>query len=241
MWLEPLRHKLSEEDLVLRQNWISALASESYRSTHGTAVQEVPIFGAEMSTLKQDSQQSIPSSFPARSSQSNIPSISSSARSSPAPSSSPDEAFQRLQLLAPGLQPGKIGATKQAGVLSHWPTERGIGTSGYISSVAIASDKKFDDARQRLQRIETRRKALVDKYKRPAFMRQGFSKSQKEDENRLAPIRQPAPTQIMSSQQVPNSSQSQGPLGMTMSQPVAGAFGGDRKKPKKPKKKSGFR
>jgi hypothetical protein len=47
----------------------------------------------------------------------------------------------------------------------------------------------------------------------------------------------------MSSQQAPGSSQSEGPPAITMSQPVPGAFGGDRKKVKreKKKKKSGFR
>jgi RNA polymerase I-specific transcription initiation factor RRN6 len=116
--------------------------------------------------------------------------------------------------------------------------------------VAIAEDRKFDDARQRLQKIETRRKAFSDKYKRASqlpppsssSLRQGFGSQAEQHQDSLnVPIRPAAPMmgQIMSSQAMPGSSQSQGPPQVTMSQPVSGAFG-ERKKAKK-KKKSGFR
>ncbi|KAJ4173152.1 hypothetical protein NW754_012161 [Fusarium falciforme] len=146
-----------------------------------------------------------------------------------------------------------MASAKQSSVLSYWPTERGVGTEDYVSSVAVASDKKFDDARQRLQRIETKRKAHAEKYKLPAFMRQGGSSQRATqgssqvrppaDEGTSLPALPAQPVQIMSSQQrVPESSQSQGLLGpaFTMSQPVSGVFG-DRKKVKKGKRKSGFR
>jgi RNA polymerase I-specific transcription initiation factor RRN6 len=182
-------------------------------------------------------------------------------RVSPAPSasSSQDAAFRRLQLLAPSLRSDATGIPKPSNVLSYWPSERGLDTSDYISSVAVASDRQFDEARQRLQRIEARRKAHAEKYRRPAFMRQGFPSDPAADpgqdprsgsgsgSSQQLPVLQPqvqvrtampAPTQIMSSQQPPTSSQTGPPI--AMSQPAPGAFG-DRKKAKKAKKKSGFR
>lgn len=125
---------------------------------------------------------------------------------------------------------------KQASILSYWPTERGIDTKDYISSIAVASDKQFDESRERLRKREAKRKAQ-EKFKRPAFMRQGFPSEERRKDEQLGT--QPGPAQILSSQVVPPSSQIQGQP-VTMSQPVAGAFG-DRKKVKKGKKKSGFR
>ena len=240
IWLNPLKGRLSDGDLQLREAWVAELARDLFLSLHGIAVQDIPLFGPRASAPAQDSQQSMPSSFPILSPQPTISTLPSSP-SSTSSAAGPDEAFQRLQLLAPTIQPGTLGATKQAKLLSLWPAERGVDTKDYTSSVAIANDKKFDAARQRLQRIEAKRKAMAEKYKRPSFMRQGLSESQGEEDTTMGTrIRLPAATQIMYSQQVPASSQSQGLPALTMSQPVAGVFGGDRKK-KKAKRKSGFR
>lgn len=236
IWVEPLKDKLSNRDLRLRETWVGELARDWFLTLHGVAVQDVPLFGAGPPAPTQDSQRDIRSSTPRPSSRSSMSSMSSTSSFG-----EPDEAFQRLQLLAPSLQPGKLGANRPAKVLSLWPIERGADPSDYMSSVAIASDMKFDAARQRQQRREAKRKALAEKYKRPRSMSRGESHAEGEWTSRMSTPRlpTPAPAQIMSSQQVPASSQSQGP--MTMSQPVAGAFGGDRKKVRKTKKKSGFR
>lgn len=152
----------------------------------------------------------------------------------------PDAAIQRLRLLAPSVQPGKLGAFKPASVLSYWPAERGVDPSHYMSSVLLASESQHDEAKLRLQKIEAKRRSMAEKYKRPAFMRKELLSSQVEDSGGLASLQTGHKQIPMSSQEVPASSQSQGPMGFTMSQPVSGVFG-ERKKTKKPKKKSGFR
>ncbi|VUC35104.1 unnamed protein product [Clonostachys rosea] len=232
IWLEPLREKMSRKELALRHNWITELGKELFLATQGTAVQDVPLFGT---VTTQDTQAETLAPAPIRSSPlpSQIP--SSSPIMSRAPD--PDAAIQRLRLLAPGIQPGKLGASKPATVLSYWPTERGVDPSHYMSSVLVVSESQHDEAKQRLQKIEAKRRSMAEKYKRPALMRKELLSSQAEDS--LPPLQTPH-KQIMSSQEVPASSQSQGQMGFTMSQPVSGVFG-ERKKTKKPKKKSGFR
>ena len=245
---------MPEQYISSRETWITELATDLTLATYGVAVQDTPLFNSPIPVSAQATQiVSSPIPFP---SSSQIPSSQISApppssqqnQRSSSPGPSPDEAFERLRLLAPEIQPGKIGGTKPATILSYWPPERGVGTNDYVSSVAIAEDRKFDEARQRLQKIETRRKAFSDKYKRssqlpPSSMRQGFSSQveQHQQDSLNIPMRPVAPMmgQIMSSQAMPGSSQSQGPPQVTMSQPVSGAFG-ERKKAKK-KKKSGFR
>ena len=246
IWLEPWRHRLSDQDVRTRENWVADLARDLFLSSHGIAVQDVPLFRSGRQLPGEDSQESMPSSLPIPSSQASMstppPSSPSSITSSAA---EPDEVFQRLQLLAPSIRPGSLGAKKPASVLSLWPSERGAGIEDYVSSVAIASGKKSDPARQRLQKMEAKRKAMIDKYKPLPAMRQEISERRAKGERMSSPLRRPqAHTQIMSSQQAPGSSQSQGPPVITMSQPLPGVFGGDRKKvkrEKKTKKKSGFR
>jgi len=244
IWLEPWKDRLSDQDLRMRENWLADLARDLFLSCHGIAVQDVPLFRSGRQFPGEDSQESMPSSLSMPSSQASIstppPSSPSSITSSAA---EPDEAFQRLQLLAPSIRPGALGAKKPASVLSFWPAERGVSIKDYVSSVAIASGKKSDPARQRLQKMEAKRKAMVDKYKPlPALRQEITSERRVKGERMSSPLRRPqAHSQIMSSQQVPSSSQSQGPPAITMSQPVPGVFGGDRKKVKREKKKSGFR
>jgi RNA polymerase I-specific transcription initiation factor RRN6 len=242
LWLDPIQSKLDENDVQHRSAWIAELARDVYLATRGVVIQDVPLFG-ELAAVpsQQQSREVRSSSITIKSSQPSSPNVSSSPPVSlPA---EPDAVFQRLELLAPGIKPGKLGTLKEAAVLSYWPKERGIDTQNYVSSVAIASEQKFDGARQRVRQREMKRKALAEKYKLPEFMRQGessASKSRQRESLSSIPIRTAAPTQVMSSQQGPASSQSQGFADATMSQPVSGVFG-DRKKSKKPKKKSGFR
>lgn len=251
VWLQPLRDRMSEQYVESRYQWISELATEVALETYGVAVQESPLFNPLIPPSAQLSQ-AIPSSYPfpplsqISSSQVYNSSIPPSSQTQPSGPSA-GEAFERLQLLAPSIRPKKIGATKPAQLLSLWPTERGLSTEDYVSSVAIATEKKFDPAKQRLQKIEAKRRAMVDKYRLPSSMRRGMSSQaepQSSQQDSLAiPMRPGPPTipGIMTSQQAPSSSQSQGPL--TMSQPIPGAFGERKKTTKKSvkKKKSGFR
>ena len=241
LWLEPLEGKLSDRDQKVRRSWVATLAREAFLSSYGVMVQDTRLLGPGSAEDVEESQRQHSASVPIKSSQSSTPGISSSPPAS-ATIEVPDEAIQRLQLLAPTLRLDKMKAAKQSSVLKYWPSEPGTSTLDYVSSVAVASDKQFDEARDRLKKIEARRKAQADKYKLPAFRRQGTSQG---DTRRVrieeAPT-QPVPMQVMSSQAIPHSSQSQGVLGpsVAMSQPVAGAFG-DRKRVKKGKRKSGFR
>lgn len=265
IWVEPLRHRGTDEAAQKRSQWVSELARDLFLSTHGVVVQDIALFG-QSETVPGDTQPSLPSFNPLRSSQpaSMLP---SSQASSTTVTAGPDDALQRLSLLAPNIQPGPAGLSKPASVLAYWPSERGVDPKDYTSSVAIASDKKFDYARQRLQKIEGKRKAMAEKYKRPAFKRKGVPDSEPDlpappsstTSGGIPRIK--AETQVMSSQgPLPNIMTSQGPgpnimssqgsgiassqaqrRGVTMSQVVPGVFGGDRKKVKKTKKKSGFR
>lgn len=271
VWVDPLKGRVSATAAEKRSAWVSELARDLFLSTHGVAVQDVPLFGrASTAVTAEYTQHSLPgtnhiqSSQPSSSIPSPPPSISGSTASS-------DEALQRLSLLASNIQPGPNGSSKPAAVLDFWPTQRGVDTEGYISSVAIASDRKFDHAREKLRQAELSRqkkRAVAEKLKRPAFKRKGFPDSEPDGlpsspvirssqtlpvikSSQAPPVRtsetQPATSQapvpaIMSSQgPVLESSQNQPRGGTTMSQVVPGAFGGDRKKAKKKKKKSGFR
>ncbi|KAM5374670.1 hypothetical protein ACJZ2D_006448 [Fusarium nematophilum] len=252
LWLDPLEGRLSEEDEETRRGWVADLAKDMFLATAGVMVQDTPLLGPPSQGDNEERQQSQPSSVRIKSSQSSDPVIPSSPVST-ASNAADDAAIRRLQLLAPSIRLDKMASAKQSSVLSYWPTERGVGTENYISSVAEASDRKFDDARQRLQKIENKRKAQAEKYKLPPFMRQGGESRRatqgssqvrpQRDEAMELPDLPPPSAQVLSSQpRFPESSQSQGVLGplFPMSQPVAGAFG-DRKKAKKGKRKSGFR
>ncbi|KJZ77094.1 hypothetical protein HIM_03415 [Hirsutella minnesotensis 3608] len=246
LWLEPTREIFSEELQGLRERWLSEVALDLLLSSYAVMVQNVPLLGhgglpSQLSherNLAATASQS--SGFGPRITVSSPSEPASSAASAPAS----DSAFERLKLLAPSLEPGKLGELAQPNVLLYWPTRPGEDTRDYISSVAIASEERFSGAKERLRKKEAKRKAYAEHFKRPAFMRQGFPTSDglgSSQREAVLPIRPPAAaTQILSSQQVvPESSQSQAPW-VTMSQPVSGAFG-DRKKGKKGKRKSGFR
>jgi RNA polymerase I-specific transcription initiation factor RRN6 len=267
LWLDPVEGRLPEEEEEIRKGWIADLAKDMFLATAGVMVQDTPLLGTASQggdERTQPTQSSAIRTMPSQTSNGDIPSSPSSTTSN----TTSDAAIRRLQLLAPSLRMDKMETAKQSSVLSRWPTERGVSTDDYISSVAIASDRKFEDARLRLQRMENKRKAHAEKYRLPPTMRQGGESTPKarklqnrtgglgapprssqmrphrEDPAELPPMpAAPMPAQFMSSQQgMPSSSQSQGFFGpsIAMSQPVPGNFG-DRKKAKKPKRKSGFR
>ncbi|XP_044723931.1 RNA polymerase i-specific transcription-initiation factor domain-containing protein [Hirsutella rhossiliensis] len=232
---------LSEELEQVWNIWVSEVVRDVFLSSYGAMVQDVPLLGAGSPKAgDEDKSTAYPSQLSSRS-----PRITPSSQLEPSssaslPSTSADSAMQRLKLLTTSLEPAKLGNAKCPKFFSYWPTERGVDTRDYVSSVAISTEEKFQDAKDRLQRREAKRKALAERYKRPAFMRQGFPMSDGPGQDAASLPLRPPPMQIMSSQQAaPESSQTQGPW-VTMSQPVAGAFG-DRKKGKKGKRKSGFR
>lgn len=147
-------------------------------------------------------------------------------------------AISRLRQLARGVS-DNVSLTKSAALLKLWPEEPGSGLEEYVSSVTMATDDKFRDARERQLKRDARRKSHAEKYNKLSTIRQSLPRTNPDIQ--VTPVR-PMPAQIMSSQQkAPDSSQpnvTSGPA-FTMSQPLAGLFG-DRKK-KKPKRKSGFR
>lgn len=240
VWIDPIKGILTEDMQQVRRIWITELAREAFLSSYGIMYQDIPLLGPSSSeVLEEESQRSrtgrqIGSSQITTSSRSGSRDIGSSPAASPAASAvfnGTDEAVERLRLLAQSLDTDRPDVSKQSKVLSYWPKERGIDPSDYVSSVARANEELFRDAKERLQRIEAKRKARSEKFRRPAFMRQGLP-----DINPLAAVR-PPPVQVMSSQAAPEATQQQ--TAVTMSQPVSGPFG-DRKK-KKVKRKGGFR
>lgn len=243
LWVDSLGGVIPHASLAGLRNHAMEVAAAIFLSTRGVMVPSValnPATGAE-STYQ--------SSQPTQSSFTNVGSSQATTMSIPSSpavfgTTAPDEAVQRLQLLAPSLQPGKLGALKEDRIIKRWPVERGVGTQEYRSSVAIATEKQFDELRQRKQRGETRKKALAERYKRLSGIGSSAAGGRAAPSDAVGIYSTPAgPAQIMSSQAGgPVSSQSQGPFfsQVAMSQPVAGAFG-DRKKAKKSKKRSGFR
>jgi RNA polymerase I-specific transcription initiation factor RRN6 len=247
LWLAPVAESLSNEMQKARQIWIAELARDVFLSSYGVLVQNTRLFGKSSSEPDDESQ--FDDVFPSQSSQlpsssQRIASSAAAARSSSAKDEA-DAAFRRLRLLAPSIEKGTLGSLKQPKILSYWPTERGVDTEDYVSSIAVATEERFSHAKRRLQKIEAKRKAQSEKFKRPDFMRQRLPPSDVlgKDHSSLGMDMGPRPVQAMSSQQrVPDSSQAAGLSGpsVIMSQPVPGAFG-DRKTAKKGKRKSGFR
>ncbi|OAA34951.1 RNA polymerase I-specific transcription initiation factor RRN6-like protein [Metarhizium rileyi] len=243
LWLAPAVDSLPSEMQEIRKIWVSEIAREMFLSSYGVMVQNVPLLGPSSSEPVDNGQ--VDNLTPRSSSQLPYSSqgVASSSQASARADDVPDAAFQRLKLLAPTIKQGTLGSLKPSKVLSYWPTERGVDPEDYVSSIVVATEEKFSHAKRRLHRIEAKRKAQTEKYKRPAFMRQGFPASDGLGEDASTMDKRPPPVQAMSSQQrMPDSSQTFGLPGpsVTMSQPVAGAFG-DRKKVKKEKRKSGFR
>ncbi|KAH8125832.1 hypothetical protein ACSS6W_005613 [Trichoderma asperelloides] len=239
VWLNPVKGAISEDMQRVRQIWAAELAREAFLSNYGIMFQNIPVLGPASSEVAEEGHKSRAESL-TFSSQITAPSRSSSRDIGSSPASSPaastvspdaDGAIQRLRLLAQSLDTDMLDASKRSKILSYWPKERGIDPNDYVSSLARANEELFRDAKERLKRKEAKRKAQTEKFKRPAFMRQGLP-----DINPMAPMR-PQPMQIMSSQAAPAATQTQVPI-VTMSQPVPGMFG-DRKKKKK--RKSGFR
>ena len=255
LWLDSASKVLPEEMQQLRWIWVSEVARDVFLSSYGIMVQHVPLLGTanlDMGDVTMRSEASERPASPAarRSRQSAPPSPAGASPKAVGASEVPDAAVERLRLLATFLEPGPPAATGQSKVLAYWPEERGVDTQCYVSSVAMAADDMFREARQRLSRMEARRKAQADKLKRPAFMRQslrGLATADEAPGQDAAGLLRTWPTpaaHAMSSQlAMPESSQTQAPPGpsVTMSQPVAGLFGDRKKKMKREKRKSGFR
>lgn len=240
VWLNPVRGAMTEDMQRVRRIWVTELAREAFLSSYGIMFQNIPVLGPASSEVAEEESHEYRANSLTLSSQVTAPSRSSSRDFGSSPASSPaastgspdaDGAVQRLRLLAQSLDADKTDASKRSKLLSYWPKERGVDPNDYVSSLARANEELFRDAKERLKRKEAKRKAQTEKFKRPAFMRQGLPEI-----NPMAPIR-PQPMQIMSSQAAPVATQTQMPV--TMSQPVPGTFG-DRKKKKK-KKIMGFR
>jgi RNA polymerase I-specific transcription initiation factor RRN6 len=241
VWLNPMKDTISEDMQRARRIWVTELAREAFLSNYGIMFQNIPVLGPASSDMAEEETREYRAKSLTLSSQVTGPSrssprdIGSSPASSPAAStvsSDADGAIQRLRLLAQSLDAEKLDASKRSKILSYWPKERGVDPQDYVSSLERANEELFRDAKERLKRKEAKRKAQTEKFKRPAFMRQGLPEI-----NLMAPIR-PPPVQIMSSQAAPAATQTQ-MGGMTMSQPMPGTFG-DRKKKKK-RKIMGFR
>ncbi|GAB0137248.1 hypothetical protein EsDP_00005522 [Epichloe bromicola] len=245
-WLKSAANSLPSEMHHIRHVWVADVARDFFLSSYGFMVQHVCLVGT-------DTSDDVENQHPDDLSQSSQPRQRSPriAASSPAESMPSQEvtdaAFQRLRLLAPTLEPGTLGSLRPPKTLSYWPTERGVDTGGYVSSVAVAEEARVSHIKERLIRVETRRRARAERYKLPPFTRQGFPASDNVGEDDSVPeMRRQPPMQIMSSQQRGlDSSQSLGVSGpsVTMSQPVSGVFGGvfGGRKSKKGKRKSGFR
>ncbi|PNP41064.1 hypothetical protein TGAMA5MH_06934 [Trichoderma gamsii] len=240
VWLNPVRGAMTEDMQRVRRIWVTELAREAFLSNYGIMVQNIPVLGPASSEVAEEESREYRANSLTLSSQITAPSRSSSRDFGSSPASSPaassvsldaDGAIQRLRLLAQSLDADKADASKRSKILSYWPKERGVDPNDYVSSLARANEELFRDVKERLKRKEAKRKAQTEKFKRPAFMRQGLPEI-----NPMAPVR-PQPMQIMSSQAAPAATQTQMPV--TMSQPMPGTFG-DRKKKKK-KKIMGFR
>ncbi|KAG6167360.1 hypothetical protein E4U51_002952 [Claviceps purpurea] len=252
-WLQSAP-SLPQEMQLVRLIWVCEVARDFYLSSYGCLVQDVPLLEPFLEAgTSSDAERHAADDITQQSShRSTQPDIKVAASSPAEPVSSPganeaaepvDAAFQRLRLLCPTLTPGTLGPLKPPKVLSYWPSERGVDTDDYISSVALAEEAKFSHIKERRRRVESRKRAQSEKYKLPPMKRPvGETKREEDTFVDLTQRRTPA-MQIMSSQQaVPGSSQSfvvAGPS-VAMSQPVSGVFG-DRKVVKKGKRKSGFR
>ncbi|CCE32813.1 uncharacterized protein CPUR_06678 [Claviceps purpurea 20.1] len=252
-WLQSAP-SLPQEMQLVRLIWVCEVARDFYLSSYGCLVQDVPLLEPFLEAgTSSDAERHAADDITQQSShRSTQPDIKFAASSPAEPVSSPganeaaepvDAAFQRLRLLCPTLTPGTLGPLKPPKVLSYWPSERGVDTDDYISSVALAEEAKFSHIKERRRRVESRKRAQSEKYKLPPMKRPiGETKREEDTFVDLTQRRTPA-MQIMSSQQaVPGSSQSfmvAGPS-VAMSQPVSGVFG-DRKVVKKGKRKSGFR
>lgn len=176
-WISPLDNILSNELQTIRQIWACELAKDIFLSSYGIMVQDTPVLGPQTTQdiEMSHSQPILPSSQPT------LPNSSQTAPpSSPIPSRAPsrspqpetDDAINRLRLLAVSVKHNP-GLNKPAGILSFWPTQRGVDTANYVSSVTIASEDKFKTVREKKQQREAKRKSQIDKFRRQSIMRAG--------------------------------------------------------------------
>ncbi|OAQ97429.1 hypothetical protein LLEC1_05908 [Akanthomyces lecanii] len=235
-WLDSPESRVSEDVQEQRKVWIAEVARNMLFSSYGVLVQDVPVFGpqnleASQGSRREPASSAMLTSSPRSSQPSQLPSESNDGS---------DGAISRLCLLVPSLTAMELAPSKSHNLLSYWPAERGHDPESYVSTVAVASDDKFREAREKLQRKEARRRSHVDKFRRQSMMRPSMGYGHEHEVMGSSPG--PTRVQVMSSQAGPSSSQTQAPsmLPLTMSQPVSGPFGARKKKPR-PKRKSGFR
>ncbi|GJC82226.1 hypothetical protein ColLi_05064 [Colletotrichum liriopes] len=185
--------------------------------------------------------------------------LSQSPAASPADTPPPPStALQRLSMLAEDLNTTDPPA-RQHSVLSYWPTTRGVGTDGYVSSVLASSTKHMDIINERRQRAESRRRKRRSQLLGPSATAAASSQpygtqDEWEDsgpatgpESLPPPATQPlprmAPPVVESSQAPPVVPSSQvifsSQVPQVMSQPVTGRHA-MRSPGKKKKRKSGF-
>ncbi|KAK2003107.1 hypothetical protein LX36DRAFT_677797 [Colletotrichum falcatum] len=177
---------------------------------------------------------------------------SSAASPTPTPPPPPSTALQRLGMLAEDLNTVDAPA-RQHPVLSYWPTTRGVGTDGYVSSVLASSTKHMDAINERRKR----RSQLFGTFAAGASSQPYGTQDEWEDSGpatgpESAPLASPATQSlpklappVIGSSQVPPvvvpSSQAffSSQMQQVMSQPVMGRHA-MRSPGKKKKRKSGF-
>ncbi|KZL78191.1 DUF1000 domain containing protein [Colletotrichum tofieldiae] len=167
----------------------------------------------------------------------------------------PSTALQRLSMLAEDLNTTDPPA-RQHSVLSYWPTTRGVGTDGYVSSVLASSTKHMDAINERRQRAESRRRKRRSQLLGPSAASSqpyGTQDEWEDSEPATGPESLPPPaTQPLPRMAPPVVESSQAPLVVpssqvifssqvpqVMSQPVTGRHA-MRSPGKKKKRKSGF-
>lgn len=176
-WISPLDNILSNELQTIRQIWACELAKDIFLSSYGIMIQDTPVLGpqATQDVEMSHSQPMLPSSQPTlpNSSQTAPPSSPIPSRaSSRSPQPETDDAINRLRLLAVSVKHNPE-LSKPASVLSFWPTQRGVDTANYVSSVTLASEDKFKTVREKKQQREAKRKSQIDKFRRQSIMRAG--------------------------------------------------------------------
>ncbi|EGX88853.1 RNA polymerase I-specific transcription initiation factor RRN6-like protein [Cordyceps militaris CM01] len=236
LWLDGPGFRITDTVQEQRRVWVAEVARSMLLSSYGVLVQDVTVFGPQRLEVSRAQSREPASSAMLTSS----PHNSQLPQAPPDLTNSNDDALARLSLLAPSLSTTQPPTSRSHNLLSYWPAERGHDPERYVSTVAVASDDKFREARERLQRKEAKRRSHIDKFRLQSMTRRSSVRGREDEVIGSSPG--PTHVQAMSSQAQPSSSQTQAPsiTQVTMSQPVSGAFGA-RKKKSKPKRKSGFR
>lgn len=158
-------------------------------------------------------------------------------------------ALQRLSMLAEDINTTETPG-RQHSVLSYWPSQRGVSTNGYVSSVLASSTRHMDVINERRQRAESRRRKRKSQIFGASSQTQGTATQDEMEDSGPAgmePATQPLPKlapPVIGSSQLPPVPSSQAIFSSqvmphVMSQPLSGRHG-MRSPKKKGKRKSGF-